>query len=124
MLRRIDSPVTVLALEAVGKLGKEDYDTVLRPGIEALLQEWGEIRCVLVFGDEYEGVTVGGTAADAQLYVGEIVHGELSKWKRCAIVSGQDWLRHVVALFRWMMPGEVECFDPGDVQKAIAWAAG
>ena len=59
MLERIDSPDTVLAVEVVGKLEKEDYQRVLVPGLRALLDGPGEIRCVFVFGDNYSGLTVG-----------------------------------------------------------------
>jgi hypothetical protein len=113
----------VLAVEVVGKLGKEDYETVLRPALRAMIDGPGEIRCVFVFGDAYTGLTVGGTVEDATLYLGELVHRELSKWKRCAVVTNLDWLRHSIALFRWMMPGEVECYAPTELQAAIAWAA-
>ena len=62
---------------------------------------------------------------DAKLYVGELVHHDLSKWKRCAVVTDHDWLRHAIGMFRFMMPGEVECFEPcRRCEAAIAWAAG
>ena len=123
MLEKIDSPDTVLAVEVVGKLEKEDYQTVLVPGLRALLDGPGEIRCVFVFGDKYTGLTVGGVVEDSKLSLSELVHRDLSKWKRCAVVTEHDWLRHAVSVFRFMMPGEVECFDPSQVQAAIDWAA-
>ncbi len=123
MLEKIDSPDTVLAVEVVGKLAKEDYDTVLVPGLRALLDGPGEIRCVFVFGDEYTGLTVGASFEDSKLYLGELVHRDLSKWRRCAVVTNQDWLRHAISVFRFMMPGEVECFEPSQVRAAVEWAA-
>ena len=123
MLQKLGSPDTVLAVEVVGKLGKDDYQTVLVPGLNGLLDYHGEIRCVFVFGDEYTGLTVGGTAEDSKLYFSELVHHELSKWKGCAVVTTHDWLRHAISVFRFMMPGEVECFGPSEVQAAIDWAA-
>jgi SpoIIAA-like len=123
MLKKIDGPGTVLAVEVVGKLEKEDYRTVLVPGLRALLDGPGEIRCVFVFADEYTGLTVGGTVEDSKLYLAELVHGDLAKWRRCAVVTSHDWLRHAISVFRFMMPGEVECFEPSQVQAAIDWAA-
>lgn len=76
-----------------------------------------------MFAAEFEGLTAGGTAADTPLFVGEIFHRELSKWKRCAVVTDRDWLRHSIAMFRWMMPGEVEVYDPAQLDEAVAWAA-
>ncbi len=123
MLKKIDSPDTVLAVEVVGKLEKDDYKTVLDPGIRSLIDAQVAIRCVLVFGDDYTGLTVGGTIEDSKLYLGEFVHRDLSKWKRCAVVTSHDWLRHAIELFRFMIPGEVECFGPSQVQAAVEWAA-
>jgi len=76
-----------------------------------------------VFGDKYTGLTVGGTVEDSKLYLTELVDHELSKWKRCAVVTTHDWLRQAISVFRFMMPGEVQCFGPSEVQAAIDWAA-
>ena len=124
MYEILDSPENVFAIEVVGKLEKDDYEKVLVPAVQKMIDGPGEIRAVFVFGDRYEGLTAGATWADTKLYVGELLHRELSKWKRCAIVTELDWLRHSIAMFHWMMPGEVEVFEPSKVQEAIAWAAG
>jgi hypothetical protein len=123
MLKKIDSPDSVLAVEVVGKLEKDDYRTVVVPGLDELLDRHGEIRCVFVFGDEYTGLTVGGTVEDSKLYFSELVHRDLSKWERCAVVTSHDWLRHAISVFRFMMPGKVECFEPSQVRAAVDWAA-
>jgi hypothetical protein len=124
MLKQLGSPDTVLAVEVVGKLEKEDYETVLVPGVQALLDQHGAVRCVFVFGQEYTGLTVGATLEDSKLFASELVHRDLSKWRRCAIVTSLDWLRHAVSVFRFMMPGEVQLFEPTEVRLAVDWAAG
>ena len=65
---------------------------------------------------------MGGTVEDSKLYFSELVHRDLSKWRRCAIVTDHDWLRHAISVFRFMMPGEVECFGSSQVQAAVDWA--
>jgi hypothetical protein len=124
MLQKLESPANVCAVEVVGTLEKADYDTVLLPALRQQVEGPGEIRLVFVFGDRYEGLTIGGNLADAQLYVHELFHHELSKWKRCAVVTHESWLRYAISMFRFMMPGQVECFEPSEVEGAIAWAAG
>jgi len=123
MLKKLGSPDTVLAVEVVGKLEKDDYETVLVPGLNGLLDRYREVRRAFVFGDEYTGLTAGGTVEDSKLYVSELAHRDLSKWRRCAVVTDHDWLRHAISMFRFMMPGEVECFGRSEVQAAIDWAA-
>ena len=71
MLQKLDSPDTVLAVEVVGKLGKDDYQDRPDSGAQRpLLDRPGEIRCVFVFGDEFTGLTVGGTVEDTKLSFG------------------------------------------------------
>jgi hypothetical protein len=123
MLEKLESPDSVLAVEVVGKLEKADYETVLIPAIDAQIKDAGEIRSVWVFGEKYQGLTAGAVSSDAKLYLGELFHRDLSKWKRCAVVTDKDWLRHSVEIFRFMMPGEVELFDVTQAQAAIEWAA-
>ncbi len=123
MIRTLDSPAGVFAVEIVGDLDREDYDTVVLPGLQQLIDGTGEIRFVVLFGTAFAGIAESGSVTDAKHYVDEIVHGDLSKWKRCAVVTDIHWLRHSVALFRWMMPGEVATFGASDVHEAIAWAA-
>ena len=123
MLEKLESPDSVLAVEVVGKLEKADYERVLVPALDAQIKGAAEIRCVWVFGDKYEGLTAGAVASDAGLYLGELVRRDLSKWKRCAVVTDKDWLRHSIQIFRFMIPGEVELFDVTQTQAAIDWAA-
>jgi hypothetical protein len=107
VLQKLDGPAAVLVLEAVGRLEKgdwrraigegrlemKDYESVLVPGIEHQFEATGELRVVFVLGAEFESLTVGAAAADAGLFLGELVHHELSKWKSCAIVTTHERLR-------------------------------
>lgn len=118
MLQRIDSPDSVLAFRAVGKVEKSDYDTLLEPAVEAMIGEKGEVRFVYVLGDEFDKYTASATWEDTKLGI-----SHASKWKRIAIVTNHDWVRHVVGMFGWMVPGEVRSFPLDEEQTAIAWAA-
>jgi SpoIIAA-like len=119
MLQRIEAPNGVLAFRAVGKIEKSDYDTVLEPAVEAMIADRGEVRFVYVLGDDFDGYTAGATWEDAKLGL-----GHASKWTRVAVVTNHDWVRHVVGMFGWMVPGDVKTFPANEEQGAIDWAAG
>ena len=119
MLQRIDTPDNVLGLRAVGKLEKSDYETVLEPAVDAMVASNGEVRLVYVLGDEYDGYTAGAAWEDAKLGI-----SHASKWKRIAVVTNHDWMRHAVSMMGWMVPGEVKTFGVEEESKAIEWAAG
>ena len=91
-----------------------DYDTVLLPALRAQIDGAGEIRLVFVFGSRDEG-SASGEMSPSQALRQRLFHHELSKWKRCAVVTDEAWLRHAISVFRFMMPGEVECFDTAQV---------
>ncbi len=119
MFQRIETPDGVLALRAIGKVERSDYETVLEPAVEAMIADKGEVRFVFVLGDEFDGYTAGATWEDAKLGI-----GHASKWKRIAVVTNHDSLRHTVGMFGWMVHGEVKTFSVEDESTAIDWAAG
>jgi hypothetical protein len=118
MLRKLDSPDSVLAFEAVGKLERSDYKDTLDPAVEAMIRDRDEVRFVYVLGDTFEGFSLGAGFEDAKVAVG--AH---SKWKRCAVATNHDWVHHAISMFAWMMPGDVKLFDSSDASAAIEWAA-
>ncbi len=119
MLQRIDAPDNVLAFRAVGKIEKSDYDTVLEPAVETMIADKGELRFVYVLGDEFDSYTMGATWEDTKLGIGHV-----SKWRRIAIVTNHDWVRHLVGMFGWMVPGEIKTFPVDEENPAIEWAGG
>jgi len=38
-------------------------------------------------------------------------------------VSDLDWVEHLVALFGWMVPGDVKLFGLTERRQAVDWAA-
>jgi hypothetical protein len=118
MLKKLDSPESVLAFQGIGKIEKQDYELVLEPAVKAQIASRGEVRFVYVLGDEFDGYSLGAGWEDARLGFSDI-----SRWKRCAVATNHDWVRHGVSMFGWMMPGEIKLFDPAEVDAAIAWAA-
>jgi SpoIIAA-like len=118
MLERIDSPDGVLAVRAVGKVEKVDYDKVLEPAVDEMIARAGELRFVYVLGEAFDGYSVTAGWEDAKLGL-----GHLSKWKRVAVVTSHDWVRHAVGMFRWMVPGDVKVFAMDEQDAAMEWVA-
>jgi hypothetical protein len=117
-MEKLESPPNVIAIKAVGKLAKDDYTNVLTPAIKALIDSTGELRAVIVIGEDFDGIAPGGTWEDFRTGL-----QHLGKWKRCAVVTDKDWVKHGVALFGWTMPGDVKMFAESEVDQAIEWAA-
>jgi len=118
VLERIESPDTVLAFKAAGKIEKSDYETVLEPAVAAMVADKGEVRFVYVVGDEFDGYSAGAVWEDTKFGV---THA--TKWRKIAVVTSHDWIRHGVGMFGWMVPGDVKTFPVDQLSDAIAWAA-
>jgi hypothetical protein len=118
MFEVLESPDNVLALKVVGKIEKPDYVTVLEPAVQKMLANHAELRAVIVLGAAFDGLTLGAGWEDTKFGM-----AHLSKWKKCAVVSDKDWVHHSLAVFGWMMPGDLKLFAESDLDAAIAWAA-
>ena len=118
MIEIIDGlPTGVLGIRVHGKLESGDYAEVLRPAIEGALAASGGLRVVLVF-ENWDGITAGAVWEDIKLGV-----EDFTKWKRLALVTDVDWVRHATNLFGWTIPGQVRTFLPAELDEATAWAA-
>ena len=112
-----DLPPGVVGFELGGTLRAEDYRDVVIPALERAARE-GDVRFVVEM-PEFNGMTPSAMWQDLKVGV-EHLHA----WKRIALVTDIDWMRHVTTLFGWMTPGEVEVFPLAQREQAIAWAAG
>ena len=117
MLERIESPENVLAFRAAATSTRSTTRSA-RACSPRDARRPGEVRFVYVLGDQFEGYTAAATWEDTKLGF-----GHLHKWKRCAVVTNHDWVRHLIGVFAWMMSGEIKVFDVTDEAAAIAWAA-
>jgi SpoIIAA-like len=111
-----DLPTGVIGFEASGTLKAEDYRDVIVPALERASSS-GEVRFVIVI-PEFDGMSGGALWEDLKLGI-----ENLRAWKRIALVTDIEWMKHVTRLFGWMTPGELRQFPLARRADAIAWAA-
>jgi SpoIIAA-like len=112
------APAGVIAFKAAGNVESSDYENTLKPAIDKAAEQ-GKIRLVYQLGPEFEGYSPGAAWQDMKLGT-----GHLNKWERCAVVTDHDLLRHAIAAFGFLMPGEVKVFSADGLGDALSWAAG
>ncbi len=112
-----DLPAGVIGFEAVGEVHATDYEQVLRPALDAAAES-GSIRLVYVIGDRFEGYSTGAGIQDSKL-----AFAHHKAWERTALVSDLDWVRHLVAVLGWMVPGSFRLFGLDGRDEAVAWVA-
>jgi len=112
------APAGVIAFTAVGKVEASDYETVLRPAIEAAVADGGKIRIVFELGSEFDGYSVGAAWEDMKLW-----GPHLTKWERCAVVTDHRLIADAIKVFKVVMPGDVKVFPAGGLDDAMRWAS-
>lgn len=116
-----DVPEGVTGIRVSGRISGEEL-RAFEPTMERLGKS-GEIRIVEVIAPDYEGFGPGGLAGDLKLGFGALLHHH-SAFKRIAVVSDKDWVRHTLHALAWMVPGELALFTLDELDKAKEWAAG
>jgi hypothetical protein len=112
-----DVPPGVIGFEVTGKLEATDYRDVMLPALQKAAAA-GDVRVVIVMA-KWDGVSGGAMWQDLKMGV-----EHWRKWKRIALVTDVDWMKHGTDWFGWMTPGEVKHFPMAERAAAIAWAAG
>ena len=123
MIERIEEmPAGTIGFRASGKLSRDDYVGALEPAMRDAVDA-GEVRMLFVIGPGFEGFEPRALAEDAKFGFGfGFTHP--SAWKRTAVVTDVDWIRHAMHMFGWMSPGEVAVYDLEREDEARAWIAG
>lgn len=120
MLEKIpDVPDGVVALKAVGKLTKEDYEQTVEPLLDDSRRQGRRLRLLVQLGPEYEGFTA------------DTVWGKTETWVRYpallrmidgyAIVSDLRWVRDWIHLVGFLMPFPIRVFANAERDDALAW---
>jgi hypothetical protein len=120
MIERLSSlPDHVVGLLASGQVTAADYESVLIPAIESMIQKRRTVRLLYQIGPTFTGFTAGAMWDDAKVGV-----AHLTAWERVAVVTDLDWIATAVKIFRFAIPGVVKVFSNAQYQDAVCWIAG
>jgi hypothetical protein len=106
----------IVGLRATGKLTDQDYQEVLIPSLEALINQHGKVRLLCYMDDEFSGVEAGAIWDDAKFF---LPHKD--DIEKMAIVGGPEWIKLIMKLFAPLMKGEVKVFSGEQLSKAWEW---
>jgi hypothetical protein len=121
MIERLgDLPPGVLGFKGSGKISQGEFREMMSPIYEAL--ERGEpVNLLFVVGDDF-GLEAGALWEDLKAG-GSVGLKHRSAWRRMAVVTSSDWIRHASAAAGWLAPGELRVFEPAQQAEATAWLA-
>jgi hypothetical protein len=119
MIHQIDTPDNVAAFRALAEVTKEDFQTVVVPAVEKLVNNINEINFLLVLDTDIGNFTAGAWLQDAMLGL-----KHLAKWNRAAIVTDSDEVITFTNGFSYVIPGEFKGFKKVQFNKALNWVEG
>lgn len=111
-----DSPSNVAAFRATGEVTKDDYDTVVIPTIDVLVQKQGKINFLLVVDTAMKNFTLGALLKDMGIGL-----KHFTKWHKMAIVSEEAGVIKFTDIFSYIAPGEAKGFTHAQLDEAKAW---
>lgn len=102
---------------ATDEVTKEDFDKVILPAVQELVQRTDKINYLLVVDTPLKNFTIGAWLRDAMLGLNNI-----NKWNRAAIVTDVEGIQWFTELFSKVVPGEFKGFNHNELDRAINWA--
>ena len=114
-------PVGVLGFKGSGKISRDEYQKMMEPIYDSL-ERGGPVNLLFVVADDFSGLDAGALWEDMKAG-GSVGLKHRSAWRRMAVVTDKDWIRHASAAAGWLAPGELRIFDPAQQEEATAWLA-
>jgi SpoIIAA-like len=112
-------PAGVLGFKGSGKITRDEYREMMEP-IYRALERGGPVNLLFIVDDAFSGLDAGALWEDMKAG-GSVGLKHRSGWRRMAVVTDKDWIRHGAAAAGWLAPGELRIFDPGERDRASAW---
>ena len=109
-------PADAVAVRCSGFVNKADYDLVLMPAVERALKANEQLRLYYEVAPDFSGISPGAMWED--FWVG-MQH--LSRWKRVVVVTDVPWIKQMVHMFGFLLPGATKVFAVTELAEARAW---
>ena len=111
----------ILGFGISGRLTRADYEEILLPAVQDRIASGEPIRILAVIED-FHGVEPGALLQDL-MAVAKLGSRQRVITLRFAVVSDTDWVRRAIALFGWLVPGEIRMFTTIQRADAETWLA-
>ena len=119
MIQLINSPDNVAAFRALGEVTKKDYEEVVVPAVEAVVNRTDELNFLLELDTNLANFSAGAWWEDIMVGL-----KNFGKWHRAAIVTDSDTIVSFTNAFSYIAPGEYRGFKKDELEIALLWVAG
>lgn len=119
MIQVLDAPENVVAFRALGEVTKDDYQSIMAPAVEKLVERINEINFLFLIDTDLENFTAAAWMQDAMIGL-----KNLGKWNRAAIVTDSERAITFTNGFSYFVPGEFRGYKKESYQEAMNWVQG
>ena len=120
MVEQIDGMAAgTLGFRLSGRITRDEYFQMLNP-IREQLDQGKKVSFLVETAPDFHGLDLGALWEDMKV-AGTVGLKYRSSWERLAVVTDKDWMRHGVAAFSWLIPGQIRVFEPAALEEAKAW---
>jgi hypothetical protein len=113
-----DFPENVAAFAFHAHVSKADYEAVLIPEIEKILEQHEKVRIYYEFAPDFDGVDPGAVWEDTKVGIAHFL-----RWERIVVVTDVEWIKQTMRFFGFLMPAELHTFPSAEVDRARDWIA-
>ncbi|MFZ7093011.1 STAS/SEC14 domain-containing protein [Primorskyibacter sp. 2E233] len=106
----------VYEVEVSGRVTEDDYENVLIPALETVIENHDHIRLLVKLDKGFESFSLGAVMDDAKM--------GLKHWNgfdRIALVAEKGWITGMVRAFSILMPCPVQIFPLSHEEEARRW---
>lgn len=111
-----DFPDSGIGVRAAGKVSRQDYEDVVVPAIEHMIESSGKINFLLLLDTPLSNYSVGADFKDILIGLQYYKH-----WRKIAIVSDEEYVRKFVVGINYPLPGETKAFTVSELEEAKSW---
>jgi hypothetical protein len=109
-----ETETNTLIVKATGKLTVQDYEEILIPKLEQLLQKYSQVKAVIYITKGFQGWELGAVWDDAKF---GIKHRK--DFDKIAVVGGAKWLEWITKIGACLITGEIKVYKESELISAI-----
>jgi hypothetical protein len=111
-----ESTGNVFGIKVSGKITAQEYEEVIIPRVDAIVQEYGKARFMWYLDESFQGAEAGAIWDDTKF---GFKHRR--DFEKLALVGGAKWMEWLTKLFGKLLSGETRTFSQEQLQEAWDW---
>ena len=111
-----ESQGKVFGVKMSGKITAREYEDVIIPGVETVLQEYGKVRFMYLLDESFQGAEAGAMWDDTKLGL-----KHRNDFEKMGVLGGPKWVDWSLKIGAMFIGGELKNFPADQRAEALRW---